>query len=447
MAANQIKSRDRMLRDFTDIVSIDSPSLKERKMADALRVKLEAIGFTVYEDGAGIIAGGECGNLIAALQADNGGGAIPLKSGVALPGDCRETVSGDGGGVFAAAGAGTTGVRLPVVALLAHMDTVGPCENKRWIVDGDIVRSDGNTILGGDDGAGVVAALEVARRVKEEGIRHGGILIIYTIAEETGLDGAKNLDRKIIKAAFGGSADNHGGSADNHDGSVNDNVGAIPQFCFVFDSGGPPGSVVSRAPSHTDVIITVKGVASHAGIEPEKGVNAIVALSEAISKMPLGRIDAETTSNIGIIKGGNARNVVCDMAVAEGEARSHNSDTLARQVAAMKECVATACEQRGATFEFTEITSYNAFSLTRDDPIIKLLSAAAQARGYELNLVPTGGGSDANVLNAMGIPAANLPIGMHEVHSTKEYTNLMETSETVELIVEAFRLLAAGAAL
>ena len=249
-------------------------------------------------------------------------------------------------------------------------------------------------------------------------------MIIYTIAEETGLDGAKNLDHGIIRTALGGAG--------------------FPQFCFVFDSGGPPGSVVSSAPSHTDVIITVKGAAAHAGIEPEKGINAIAALSEAISKMPLGRIDAETTANIGIIKGGHARNVVCDLAIAEGEARSHNIDTLTRQVATMKECVAAACERSGASFEFEEITSYNSFMLKQDDPIIKLLAAAAQARGYELMSVPSGGGSDANILNAMGIPTANLPIGMYDVHSTQEYTNLRETAETVELIVEAFRLLAKG---
>ena len=404
VTTNHIANRERILRDFTDIVNIDSPSLKERKIAEALREKLVSIGFAVYEDNAGAVAGGECGNLIAALPAYASSGA----------GDASEIAGNAGGGA----------AELPVVAMLAHMDTVGPCENKRCIVDGDIVRSDGKTILGGDDGAGIVAALEIARRVKEEGIRHGGILIIYTIAEETGLDGAKNLDRNIIKTATGSAE--------------------FPRFCFVFDSGGAPGSVVARAPSHTDMIISVKGVAAHSGIEPEKGVNAIAALSDAIAHMRLGRIDADTTANIGIIRGGLARNIVCESASAEGEARSHNPDTLKRQTAHMKECVAEACSRRGASFDFQEITSYNAFSLTREDEIIRLLSGAAKARGYELNPVPSGGGSDANILNAMGVPAANLPVGMHEVHSTKEYTDLRETAETIELIVAAFRLLAAG---
>ena len=377
--------RERMLRDFTDIISVDSPSLIERKTAELLRAKLEAMGLTVHEDGAAIPAGGDCGNLIAAL-----------------PGDAD----------------------LPCVALLAHMDTVGPCENKRWIIDGDIVRSDGNTILGGDDAAGILAALEIVRRVKDGGIRHGGIIIILTIAEEVGLYGAKYLDHELVKAA-----------ACNN---------AFPDYCFVFDSGGAPGRVIARAPSHSDVLITVKGIASHAGIEPEKGVSAIVALSEAIANMKLGRIDAETTSNIGIIRGGNARNVVCESAYAEGEVRSHNPATLDAQLAMMEDCVAAACRARGTTYIFEKIQSYESFLLTPDDPIIKLLSAAAAVRGFELELVPTGGGSDANVLNAAGIPTANLPVGMHEVHGVREYTDLRETDGTIELIVETFRVLAKG---
>ena len=390
---NFINYRDRMLRDFCDMIAVDSPSLKERKMAETVRKKLLAMGLEVYEDGAGEMAGGECGNIIGAL-----------------PGDAD----------------------LPAAALLAHMDTVGPCANKRWTTDcgdnGDsqkcVVRSDGSTILGGDDAAGMLAALEIVRRVKERGIRHGGIVVIFTIAEETGLFGAKYLDCDIIKKATG--------------------KGAFPEFCFVFDSGGAPGSVVSRAPSHTDVIITVKGVAAHAGIEPEKGVNAITALAEAVSLMPLGRIDAETTANIGVIRGGNARNVVCEIAVAEGEVRSHNKDKMYAQLAKMKESVAAACARRNASFNFEEISSYNTFSLTRDDTVIKLLSAAAKTRGYELELIPSGGGSDANVLNAMGIPAANLPVGMYGVHGVNEYADLRETHETVEMVTEAFRRLAEG---
>jgi peptidase T-like protein len=513
-------NRERMLRDFLDIISVDSPSLKERKMADALRAKLAETGMAVYEDDAGAAAGGECGNIIGVLPAfyggarssgdtvsdggarssgggaDAGGGARrktgvaasagaasdgggACSSGDAAPGRCTVSVSAvsDGGGAGSAPC--ENAINLPVVALLAHMDTVEPCTDKKWEIEGDIIRSRGDTILGGDDAAGIAASLEIVRRLREEGVRHGGVMIILTIAEEFGLLGAKYLDHDFIKRISGGG---------------------FPKHCFVFDSGSPPGSVVARAPSHSDVIITVRGTAAHAGIEPEKGVNAISILSRAIADMPLGRLDFETTANIGIIRGGRARNVVCDTAVAEGEARSHNPEKLRAQIAKMEECVAAACENAnvsiGATtsatastsvsastsktastsasasasasthatasastsatastsasastpelapsYDFEEIASYKSFCLTGEDEIIRLLAGAAQNLGYDLELVTTGGGSDANVLNEMGIPAANLPVGMHAVHGVNEYTDLRETAETVELVVEAFKLL------
>ena len=383
-APNANERRARLLQDFTDLIAIASPSLKERKMAEALRRKLLAAGYEVFEDGAGEAAGGECGNIIGIIK--------------------------------------PTAPALPAVALLSHMDTVLPCENKSWTVEGDIVRSCGNAILGGDDAAGMAAALEIARRVTEEGVPHGGLALIFTIGEEVGLFGARYLDHEIIKKA----------SAD----------GEFPKHCFVFDSSGEKGRVVSRAPSHSDVKFTVTGKAAHAGVEPEKGLNAISVISEAIAAMKLGRIDDETTSNIGKIYGGLALNIVCETAAAEGEVRSHDRAKLEAQVAHMKECVRAACERRGAKFEFEEDPSYNAFCLTPDDEIIKLLSQAAKARGYDLKLMPTGGGSDANVLNEIGIPTANLAVGMYEVHSTKEYANISEIEETAALVTEFFKRLA-----
>jgi len=333
-------------------------------------------------------------------------------------------------------------------------------------------------VLGGDDGAGIVAALEIVRRVREEQIKHGNILIIFTIAEETGLLGAKHLNHEIVKAAagagagvvasmgagactgvatgmgtnsgattgMGASAGAFSGAGVSADVAVGAGAGAgeLPRFCFVFDSGGPQGSVVSSAPSHYDIKITIKGVAAHAGIEPEKGINAIVVASEAIAAMPLGRIDDETTANVGIIHGGFARNIVCESVYIACEARSHNKEKLAIQVSKMRECAEAACRRHGAELAFEDTLEYESFSLSPDDRIIKLLDRAAKARGFELSLIATGGGSDANVLNSIGVPAANLPVGMHAVHGTSEYADLRETAETVELVVEAFRALATG---
>jgi tripeptide aminopeptidase len=139
--------------------------------------------------------------------------------------------------------------------------------------------------------------------------------------------------------------------------------------------------------------------------------------------------------------GGHAKNIVCESVLVEGEARSHNPDMLESQIAIMRECFAAACEKHKARVDFSFTMEYESFSLSPDEPIIKLLLCAAKARGYDLSLVATGGGSDANVLNSIGIPAANLPVGMHNAHSASEYTDLRETAETIELMVELFRCL------
>ncbi|MDR3121844.1 MAG: M20/M25/M40 family metallo-hydrolase, partial [Clostridiales bacterium] len=381
-----IPFRERIIRDFSAIVGIDSPSLGEREMAGLLKKMLEADGFSVAEDGAAAPAGGVCGNLIASLAGD---------------------------------------AALPAVALLAHMDTVGPCAGKKCVVDGDLLRSDGTTILGGDDAAGIVIALETARRVREAGIRHGDILIILTIAEEIGLIGAKHLDWDLVRAAT--------------------QSGGLPRFCFVFDSSMPVGAVVAKAPTHKNVRITVTGRAAHAGIEPERGISAIAALAEAIGAMPLGRIDIETTANIGKIEGGSAQNVVCGKATAWGEARSIDPKKLAAQLSQMRACLDAACKRRGAVFEFEEDLRYEGFTLDPDCDILRLLDRAARlCLKKPLELRATGGGSDANVLNGIGIPTANLPAGMHAVHSTEEYADLREIDGVTELMVQVFRELAGG---
>jgi tripeptide aminopeptidase len=370
-------ARGRMLADFADIVGVDSPSFHEREMAELLRRKLSALGFEVEEDGAGAAAGGECGNLIATLRGD---------------------------------------ARLPAVAMLAHMDTVEPCRGKKCVADAadrDILRSDGTTVLGGDDAAGIVAALETARRLGERGIGHGDLQIILTIAEERGLVGAKRLDYSKVRA----------------------------KYCFVFDSGTAPGSVVARAPTHVNLTFTLRGRSAHAGIEPEKGVSAVQAFAEAVAGMKLGRIDAETTANIGVVRGGEAVNAVCAELVAECEARSHDRAALRAQIAHMRQCFERACAKFGASVSCVEEEAYAGFSLDGGSPIVRLLAEAARRLGGSLELLATGGGSDANVLNAMGIMAANLPVGMHAIHSVKEYADLRETESTVELVLQAFALL------
>jgi tripeptide aminopeptidase len=380
-----------MAADFADMVGVDSPSLHERAMAELLRGKLAALGFEVFEDGAAAKAGGECGNLIATARGEPG---------------------------------------LPAVALLAHMDTVEPCRGKKCVADPgdpDILRSGGDTVLGGDDAAGMLAALEVARRLRERGIRHGDVQIVLTIAEEIGLVGAKCLDLSMLRA----------------------------EYCFVFDSGTPPGSLVARTPTRASMAFTVLGRAAHAGIEPEKGLSAAKVFAEAVAGMRLGRIDAETTANIGIVRGGDAVNAVCERIVAQCEARGFREAPLRAQMDHMRRRFEDACAKYGARLECEESIDYRGYELGEGDPIVRLLQEAERRRAAAageggasaggrrpLALLPTGGGSDANILIDRGVTAANLPMGMHDVHSTGEYANLRETDRAAELVLNVFALLA-----
>ena len=365
-------NRERIISTFIELISVDSPSLKERNMFVLLRQQLEQLGFAVYEDEAAQKIGGECGNLIATWKGEPS---------------------------------------LPVIGILAHMDTVEPCYHKKGIVDGDVIRSDGTTILGGDDAAGIVVALETVRQIQENGIRHGDIQLIFTVAEEIGLLGAKNLDYSKINA----------------------------QYLFVLDSGDPIHTVVAQAPSHVSMSVRIVGKAAHAGVHPEKGISAVQVFADAVSRMKLGRIDDETTANIGVVRGGTAKNIVCETIEVEAEARSRNDEKLEKQVAHMETCFFSACEKFNAKLEFTKEVEYRSFSLNEDDAIIKLLRNAAHRLGRELLLQPTGGGSDTNILNERGMAAVNLPVGMYEFHSTAEYTNICHMEMTIELLTEIFK--------
>jgi tripeptide aminopeptidase len=287
------------------------------------------------------------------------------------------------------------------------MDTVVPGTSKQAVIEGNIIRTDGTTVLGSDDLAGVECILEVLRVVKENGIQHGDIQIVFTVAEEIGLLGSKNLDYCRIYAKYG----------------------------FVLDSGGPIGTVAIKAPSHNQINVLINGKAAHAGIEPEKGISAIQIASEAISMMKNGRIDYETTSNIGVIKGGQATNIVCDRVEIEAEARSRDEGKLEAQTHHMRECFEKAVNKHGGSMEFKVDREYPAFNINMDDPIISILKNAACEAGVELRLEATGGGSDTNIINSRGIRAVNLSVGMDKVHSVEEQINIEDMIKAAEFLV------------
>lgn len=371
-------NQERLVRTFLDLVQINSPSKHERGVADYLKPKLEELDFKVKEDDAGSKIGGDTGNLIATK-----------------------------------AGKSENGLRL---FFSAHMDTVEPTEGIELIMTEDgIIKTNGKTILGADCKAGIASVLEAVRCAVEQEIPFKGIQILFSISEEIGLLGAREMDLTDIKADVG----------------------------YVFDTEKPVAGVVVSAPSHQNLLVRVIGKAAHAGIHPEAGVSAIVAASKAIAKMKLGRIDHETTANIGVISGGMARNIVPDEVVIRAEARSRNEDKLAAQVDHMVKTFQEAAHEMGADVEIGVKKEYTTYRWTPDDVPVKLAIKAGEAIGITPELVEGGGGSDANIFNEKGIPAVVIGVGYEGAHSKGEHitiTDLVESAEyALSLIIESVR--------
>jgi tripeptide aminopeptidase len=208
---------------------------------------------------------------------------------------------------------------------------------------------------------------------------------------------------------------------------------------YVFDSGTPTAGIVVSAPSHENMIVEIIGRAAHAGIAPEEGVSAIVAASNAISKMTLGRIDAETTANVGVIQGGKARNIIPDKVTIRAEARSRCEVKLVSQVEHMKKLFEEEAAKIGARAEVKSIREYTAFRWTESDEVVKVASAACRRIGIEPQLVDGGGGSDANVFNLGGVPSVVIGVGYEHPHSSSErmaVADLVKSAEYAQAIIE-----------
>ncbi|WP_434509712.1 M20/M25/M40 family metallo-hydrolase [Desulfitobacterium sp. AusDCA] len=365
-------NRERILNEFLELVRIASPSLAEREIAEVLKVKLNAIGLKVAEDNAGQSIGGNCGNLIATLPST-------------LP-------------------------QAPVLMLSAHMDNVEPCHGVKPIVSDGIIRSSGNTVLGGDDKAGLSSILEALRNVKEQNIPHGEIQVVFSVAEE-GSSGAKHIDRSLIHANLG----------------------------YVFDSSGSPGKIINKAPGENSLIFKLFGRSAHAGIEPEKGLNAVILAAKALAQIPDGRINEITTANIGKINGGIATNIVPETVAIKGETRSHNLTELQAISEKIKDIFERSVDEQGGKSQVTVQNVYNPYELTMDMPVISIAQAAMRELGWDSVIKATGGGSDANYYNSYGIPCAVLGIGTQKIHTTEEYIEIEDLYKTAELAIELIR--------
>ncbi len=356
---------------------IDSPSGKEGNLAGHLSSLLQDMGLSCGFDSANKATGGDTGNLIAYLSGDES---------------------------------------LSPIMLNAHLDTIKSTEGSAPVVEGDIIRTDGNSILGADDKSGIACILEALRVIIENNPPHPPIEVVFTVCEEIGLLGVKNLDYSMIKAKSG----------------------------YVLDTESP-FAVVVGAPYHNGITVKVFGREAHAGSDPSKGINAIKVAADAISKIDTGQIDEETTVNIGIIRGGTATNIVPGFVEVKVEVRSHNEEKLERKTKEIvsefkKSCSLFSNEIDGKSVtpeaRYEIIREYNAFRIDEEKEIVKGLFKAASGLNIQLEASLGGGGSDANIFNEKGITTVLLGTGMKDVHSKSEHINIEDMVACTNLLIK-----------
>ena len=369
-------NRERILTEFFELVRTDSPTKSERFIANMLKNRLQDLGMSVTEDNAGEVIGGDCGNVLAYLK-----GTLPM---------------------------------APIVLFSAHMDTVQPCLNIEPVLNDGLITSAGPTILGADDKSGIVPILEALRTIQEQAIPHGDIQVIFSVAEEGGLNGSKNIDKTQLKADFG----------------------------FVLDSGGKPGEIILEAPGQDRINVTINGKAAHAGVEPENGISAIVVAAQAISRLQTGRIDDETTSNIGTIQGGRATNIVADRVEVTCETRSRNVGKLERLTAQMCDTFKQCAKEAGAISEIEVLRLYDPLIVAEESIIATLTVQAVKSAGLAVEFGVTGGGSDANNFNRYGVPCVVLGTGMQKYHTTDESIEEEDLYRSAKLVLEIIKAVA-----
>lgn len=368
-------NRDRVVNEFIELVKIDSLSGKEGKIAEVLIKKLKDLGLEVMVDKAGERAGGETGNIIAKLK-------------------------------------GTK--ELPAILFSSHMDTVVPGLGVKPVIKDDVIYSDGTTILGSDDKAGIAAILEALRLVKETNIDHPPVEVVFSIWEEGGLFGAKYLDYSSLDAKIG----------------------------FVLDSGGSPGEIITVGPAQDKIDAKIIGKPAHAGVAPQEGISAIMIAARAINNMKLLRIDEETTANIGVIKGGEATNIVTPEVILKGEARSLKEEKLNNQTNHMVATIQAAADEMGGRVEFDVERMYPAFNIEDNHEIVLKTKEALRRMDVEGYITSTGGGSDTNVMNGNGIASINLGIGMKKPHTLEEHIHIKDLVNSGRMVYELIKVFA-----
>lgn len=361
-------NRDRLKDEFVQLVKIDSPSFCERQMADYLIPRLQELGFEVKEDEAWQHYQGTCGNIY---------GYLPGK------------------------------LELEPILFSCHLDTVEPGRGKKAIIHEDgTITSDGTTILGADDLSGIVAILEAIRVIKEKGMNHRPIEILFSIAEEAYIKGAAVFDYDQIHS----------------------------NIAYVLDLTGNIGLAALAAPSFISYKAHVLGKAVHAGFSPELGINAIQIVAESISNIKQGRIDEETTVNIGLIEGGTATNIVSDHCLIQGEIRSIQHEKATEILQEIQEIFRTTTRNHGGSLEFSSEVICVGYRVSESHKVVKRYKCACDNTHLSMELIDTMGGSDNNVFFSKGITGIVIACGMNDVHSVNEYSSLNDLEKCSELV-------------
>ncbi len=368
---------ERLHETFVRLCEIRSPTGEEREVADSIAAEMRALGFEVEEDDAAGPAEAGCGNLLARL-----------------PG------AGEGWLMFC-----------------AHMDTVPHRGQVEVVAEDGVFRSRGETILGADNKAAVAVFMELGARLAEAPEPPPiGIELLFTVAEEQGLRGAKAFDGSALRSASG----------------------------FVLDHAGPVGEVIVATPTQQKIRADFSGVEAHAGIRPEDGSNAIAAAAAAITRMELGRLDEGTTANVGLIEGGTSGNVVPGHCGLVAETRSLDSERAAEVAGEITEACAWGASEHGCDVDVQVEELFRGYRLPKDSASLALAEAGLRSAGLDPQQVAIGGGSDANALRVEGYDCVLLSNGPRDVHTAAESVAIADLDRMLEVCEGIVAAAAAG---
>lgn len=362
----------RLIDTFCNLVAIDSPSHGERAMCDELIRRLGALGIEAVEDDTAARSGGDAGNLYAFVP-----GELPS----------------------------------PPLLFSTHMDTVPPARGKRAVLHGDgRITSDGTTVLGADDLAGVAAVLEALTVLREQGLPHCPLELMFDAAEETYGDGIRCFDFSRLRSREG----------------------------YVLDLSGPVGGAANRAPTLISFEARFDGRAAHAAFSPENGVHAIAAAAAAVGRVRCGR-QGDLTVNIGSIRGGTADNIVPDGCVVTGEVRSLDDNAATEALARVESAMRAGADEFGAGLTFTSEKHLTAYHTPEDHPVVERFRRACLDCGVDPDVHATYGGSDNNFLALHGLAGIVIAAGMNDCHSCGEYTHVDELVRAAEVVLALMR--------